>query len=199
MRILIYISILLFTAQSCSDNDSMDYSSEFKEDKRMQKGEDVPLEKFEIATTSTKTFGKLSFGFSSVSATNYLSRIGKSVKLEDAESLKKESVFMLVIGNKDATKDILESEQLTMDSQDAVQYLIGKVTEDFVVIQKDKRITPEGVQYDGKIGSGEKIRLTFFFKEINLEEPFTIEYYDRLFGKGIIKMKNTNNELISKL
>lgn len=199
MRQFIYIASICFTLYSCGEKDSNNGVNAFKEDRINAQSSDFGLEQFEVKASNQKTIGGISFGFSSLLANDYLSRIGKKVSADDEESLKKESVFMLVIATKSATKDILESEELTLDLDEATQYLIGKVTEDFVVLQHNKRIKPEGVQYDGKIGSGDKLRLTFFFKEVNLSETFTIEYYDRLFGKGLIKMKNTNNELISKL
>ena len=197
MRFFICIS-LITVLLSCSSKER-DKSYTYKKDgSRTSLNGGSELESGQLMNqkaANRKEFGNLTFGFNEVTAINYVERTGNHISAEDKKELEDESVFMLEIETKEQSIDILTVAEISMNEDDATQYLIGKVLDDFSIQQDGIKILPEGVQYDGKIGSGDKIRLVFFVQGVNLGKEYTIEYYDRLFGKGLVKMKKNINAI----
>lgn len=199
MRYIFLIVCLGFLASCAQDDSSEDKNYIVKPDGSIvYKTEGVELTLLEEGESgNVRNFDGVSFVFKDVSALNYLERIGQFPSSEDQKSLMNESVFMIEhVGHK-FSGSIFENAGMVMDEQEATQYLIGDIENDFVVVQNNKRFTPEGVQYDGKIGGDQKIRSVFFLKGVNLSQPYTIEYYDRLFGKGLVKLTRKKNDVIS--
>lgn len=142
-------------------------------------------------------FEGVSFVFKDISSLNYLKRIGKYPSTEDELQLAKESVHMLELVGHRPSGSIFENSGIKHNQADAIKYLVGDIEKDFVIVQNERRIRPLGVQYDGVIGTGQKIRVVFFMEGIDLSRPYTIEYYDRLFGKGLIKLSKNKTDLTS--
>lgn len=199
MRHIFFIVCLGFLASCAQDDPSEDKDYIVKSDGSIvYKTEGLELTLLEEGESgNVRNFDGVSFVFKDVSAVNYLERIGQFPSSEDQKSLMNESVFMIEhVGHK-PSGSIFENAGMVMDEQEATQYLIGDIEIDFVVVQNNTRYTPEGVQYDGKIGGDQKIRSVFFLKGVDLSQPYTIEYYDRLFGKGLIKLTRKKNDVIS--
>lgn len=201
-KALFYISFLVFTTvcfQSCKETPTSG-SYVIKPDGTKEWVEEggVTFDQVQTETSSNiETLGKISFGFKEVSAVEYLERKGEVIAKSDLSELEKESVFMLEF-NADVKqgKDFFDVQDLSMNQSSAVQYMIGEISNDFKVIQGENTFLPNGVQYEGKIGTTNKIRVTFFFGDVNLDQPYTIEYNDRLFSKGLIQMNK--NEIKSE-
>jgi hypothetical protein len=146
---------------------------------------------------NVKNFDGVSMVFKEVKALDYLKRTGDKVSEADKKDLLRESVFMLEFVGHKTSGSLFENDEILLSEDDATKYLIGDIANDFVVVQKGKKFNAQGVQYDGKIGAGQKIRVTFFLVGVDLNSPYNIEYTDRLFGKGKIKMTKTKNDLTS--
>lgn len=198
MKYLIYISIL-FVFFGCSEEKAVEKNYIVKADGSIvYKSEGIELTLLkEGERGNVKNFEGVSFVFKDVSALDYLSRAGKNPSSEDRKELANESVFMLELVGHKPSGSIFENAGMELSEDDATKYLIGEIEKDFVLIQNEKRFKPLGVQYDGKIGNGQKIRVAFFMEGVNLNLPYTIEYYDRLFGKGLVKLSRKKTDLIS--
>jgi hypothetical protein len=198
VKYLVHISIL-FIFFGCTEEKTTEKNYIVKDDGSIvYKSEGIELTLLkEGERGNVKNFEGVSFVFKDVSALDYLSRTGNSPSAEDRKELANESVFMLELVGHKPSGSIFENAGMNISEDDATKYLIGEIEKDFVIIQKDKRFKPLGVQYDGKIGNGQKIRVAFFMEGVNLNLPYTIEYYDRLFGKGLVKLTRKKTDLIS--
>ncbi len=197
MKHLFYIVTIFF--MSCSEEKTKETNYIVKSDGSIvYKSEGIELTLLEEGERgNVKNFEGVSFVVKDVSALDYLQRTQRNVSSADREELKRESVFMLELVGHKPSGSIFGNNEIQMSEEDATKYLVGEVESDFVVIQNEKRFKPNGVQYDGRIGTGQKIRVTFFMEGVNLKLPYTIEYYDRLFGKGLVKLTKKKTNLIS--
>lgn len=195
IKLLYNIILLVVLLTACSETDDSKKNYLIKPDgTKVYKTEGVELtllEKDELG--NVKNFEDMSFVFKSVSSLDYLERSGEKVDDSDRKSLENESVFMIEFVGHKLSGSIFDQGENSLSEQDATKYLIGEIENDFVVIQNKKRIKPLGVQYDGKIGNSQKIRVTFLMEGVNLKKDHTIEYNDRLFGKGKVRLKQENN------
>ena len=200
MKLLAYIFVF-FGLFSCSGDkeEALDKNYILKPDgSKVYRSEGVELTLLEKGEQGNViNFEGVSFVFKDISSLNYLKRIGKYPSREDELQLAKESVHMLELVGHKPSGSIFENSGIKRNQADAIKYLVGDIEKDFVIVQNEKRIKPLGVQYDGVIGTGQKIRVAFFMEGIDLSHPYTIEYYDRLFGKGLIKLSKNKTDLTS--
>ena len=198
MKYAFYIFTLIVLS-SCSEDKTIEKNYILKPDgSKVYKSEGIELTLLEKDEQgNVKNFEGVSFVFKDVSAFDYLSRTGRTPSDEDREDLEKESVFMLELVGHKPSGNIFENAGMDVSEEEATKYLIGEVVQDFVIIQNEKHFKPQGVQYDGVIGTGQKIRVAFFMEGVNLNLPYTIEYYDRLFGKGLVKLTRKKTDVTS--
>jgi hypothetical protein len=195
----LFINILiLITLCACSEDQVAEKNYIIKPDgTKVYRTEGVELTLLEKDEQgNVKNFEGVSFVFKDVSALDYLDRVGEVPSSQDKIALADESVFMLEFVGHKFSGSIFENSEMAKPESEATQYLIGEIEKDFTIVQGGKRCVAQGVQYDGKIGSDQKIRVAFFLKGVDLALPYTIEYYDRLFGKGLVKLTKKKTDLI---
>lgn len=141
--------------------------------------------------------GEMTFHAHAVTALDYLFKKGESVQEGDYEALKDEAVVMVDFTAQNPHENIFLSEDMAYNRDDAIQYLIGDIQQDVKFIQGEKRLSANGVHYEGQVGPQNSFRVYFFVNGIDIEKEYQIEYYDQLFEKGLIKFKHTNTEIIS--
>ena len=188
MKYLLFISF--FITVSCSEKKVEDHSFYGKDE-----GAEVLSDETDLLTYKENRKSSLSMKIQdirySISTINGLAY--------DKSLLEKESVLMLEFLSENSLKNIFESENLQFGKDDAIKYLIGDILNDLTINQSGKEIKPHSLNYEGQIGAMNLLRVTFYTQGLDLSSPFQIEYYDRFFGKGIIKFKSNKNTLISTL
>lgn len=201
MKRLAYIAFIagyIFTGCSgdSTTNDSIEYYSESND---QTKGEALITSNNNASSVSrlTKTIGEVNYKVNALTAVDYLARKGEHIASSDYDNISKESVFMLEFSVDDLHKKILENESIQLSKDDAATYFVGDVQKDFTIIQSGHEYKPNGVMYEGTNGKQNTIRLTFFLKDIDVHRNYSVEYYDRLFGKGLVKLSSIKNEIIS--
>lgn len=193
--ILILCSLLLL---GCKDDILSSENHQYKEDIGTNADNSQNLSSiYSISSIKHKEIDGIDFSMNGISALDYIKRLGQKIADEDLDALKEESVFIVEFTNDDQYKNIFNSEKMLLDKDKAVQYLIGELQNDFKVKQEGVIVSINGLNYEGQIGTQNKIRVIFYAKGVDLNKPYTVEYYDRLFGKGLIKFKRTVNEIIS--
>lgn len=126
------------------------------------------------------------------SALDFLKKKGETPTPNDEQELKKEGIVLLEIEGSDERKDFFEQPEIQLSSEDAMQYLIGNISEDIALSQGSEELYPSGVNFERIPGMQHKIRIVFFFKGIETDKKMKIEYYDRIFGSGIINFGINN-------
>lgn len=184
---LVVLTLLIW---GCStDPVKKDYT--FKPDELKSEGENSVLliseGESQIGEPLTLKKSELSYVFNEVPALDYLRRKGEHVSKDDLEDLKGESVFMLEIKEKDRYKKITDSPFLKLSKDELGQYMVGKIVDDFRILQGGKTFKPNGSSYQNTIGN--KIRVSFYMKDVDLSKEFKIEYNDRVFGAGLMRIK----------
>lgn len=144
-------------------------------------------EKPESNVFESKEIDGIHYSFSVIEALEYLKIKGEVVAKEDVESLSTEQVVLMEMSLSDKNKDIWESKKLLLSEEDAMNYLTGVIASDLTIEQGGKEFTSNGVNYSGKIGARNTIKIQFFFKGLEKSKPMKAVYYDRLFGAGIVK------------
>jgi len=196
--ILILCSLILL---SCKDDvtSSGNNQYQYKEDLGANTNDGHDLHN--LITTSSikhKKIDGIDFSVNGINAVDYIKRVGQNnIAEEDLDELKQETVFIVEFTDENEFKNIFDSEKILLDKDKAVQYLIGDLQNDFKVKQEGAIVSVNGLNYEGQVGTQNKIRVVFYAKGVDLNKPYTVEYYDRLFGKGLIKFKRTVNEIIS--
>ena len=142
-----------------------------------------------IASGNEVALNDIRYRFNVLTALDYLKQKGEQPSEQDISALKKEFVAILEIETLEAIKDVFSSEKLKMNKEDVIKYLMGEISADIELLQDDKEFAPTGVQYDGMLTGANKFRLFLFFKDLNVERTVVLKYYDRLFGAGLINLK----------
>lgn len=106
------------------------------------------------------------------------------------EELERETVVFLEFTHNEQGKDLLELPQMQLSKDDAMSYLAGSISSDIKLMNGEDELSPEGVLFEGTTTGANKVRVIFFFGEVQKEEKIKLEYYDRLFGAGLIKLTN---------
>jgi len=96
----------------------------------------------------------------------------------------------------EGVESIFNSEKMQMNSEDATKYLMGAITKDITLMQGDQEFSTESVLYDGNLSGANKIRVYLFFRDLDQSEWTQIKYYDRLFGSGMINLKQKITESV---
>lgn len=144
-------------------------------------------------TDSGKTYNGIHYTVNLLNAVDFVARKGEKPDLKERLELSKESVAILKIDLRNQKEtSVFESTKMTMNKEDALKYLIGQVATDFTIEQDGKSIAPTGVQYDSGVSEPDNIKLFFFFNQVNLNQPVSVLYYDRMFGSGLMRF-NINN------
>lgn len=146
-------------------------------------------------TIQTKTVKGIRFSFAAISALDFLARNNKIPTAADAEDLKEETVIIVELSDTNQFHSVFNNVHATLSKDEMIQYLVGDFVNDFWLTQNGKRINPNGIQYEGIIGANEnKIRVLTFFTGINIQENYTIQYTDKLFDAGIIKVSKKHKQ-----
>ena len=145
----------------------------------------------EVSTGSNKAIiNEIQYSFNILSALDYLKGKGERPLPQHVEGLKKESVVIFEINSLEKIKDIYASEKIQMNKEDAIKYLMGSISTDITLVQDNKEFNTTGTQFDGMLTGANTFRLFLFYKNVNVEKPITLKFYDRLFGAGMINLKH---------
>ena len=197
MRGLLILTISILVLFSCKENKEQ---LSYQEDTGTIQGQPFGEASLEHATAKdirTKRIEGVEYHYSLVDALDFVRRSGKTVAKEDMEELEKESVVIFEFTTDKATQSAFDSAEMKLGKDDAIQYLMSGISNDFVIKQDGSEYKPAGCNYEGQIGEQNKIRVMFFMNGLDKNTSFTIEYYDQLFGKGLMKFTNSNQQILS--
>lgn len=143
-----------------------------------------------------KIVGGIKFQFKTISALNFIERTGQRVYEDEKHEINNESVIIFEISDTNSINNIFEHPKMVFSQDDAVQYLTCQLATDLKIVQGGKTFSPNGVQYEGVMGATSNIiRVITFFKGIDLEKEYTIEYNDQLFDAGLVILKQNVKQL----
>lgn len=144
---------------------------------------------------AAKTYNGVKYTVDLINGVDFVSRKGEKLELSERLELSRESVAILKIDLQSMKEiSVFESSKITMNKEDALQYLVGQISGDFSIEQNGKSISPSGVEYDAGISEPDNIKVFLFFNKINLNQPSSALYYDRLFGAGLMRFKIINRK-----
>lgn len=185
------VSLVLAILIGCSENVEID--SSMANTKLTNSGTTSNKEKQvnEVNSKASKitNIDNVQYKVDLMSALRFIEIKGERVAEEDIKDLEKESVLILEIAVNEGVKDVFESDKLGYDKEEAVKYLMGEIGNDLTLFQGEEEFQTQAIQYDGNLTGANKIRVFFFFTELDSSKETTIKYYDRLFGAGLINLK----------
>lgn len=118
-----------------------------------------------------------------ISAIDFLERKGESIDPKDMDHLKRESAFILDISSLSASKKSPFSlEQCALEKEKAIEYFAFNLEKEIWAKQDDKIFQPTGSHFERDFGLSNRLRIVFFFKDLDLNKPFEFLYQDQLFG-----------------
>jgi hypothetical protein len=139
-------------------------------------------------TAASKTENGITYSVDLMNAVDFVSRKGEQIELADRMELMKETVAILTIDlNNSKEIDVFESSKMTMEKEDAMNYLVGSIVSDIEIKQGGKTIAPAGVQYDAGVSKPGKLRVFIYFNNVKINQPSSVVVYDRLFGSGLLR------------
>jgi hypothetical protein len=151
------------------------------------------IERSKSGSIAVKIYNGVSYSIDLINAVDFVTRKGEKLDLSERLELSKESVAILKIDlNNIKETSVFESSKMTMNKEDALQYLVGQILDDLTVEQNGQSISPVGVEYDAGVSGSQTIKVFLFFNNINLNKPSNAVYYDRLFGAGLMRFKINN-------
>lgn len=143
---------------------------------------------------ASKTENGITYSIDLMSAVDFVSRKGEQIELADRMELMKETVAILTIDlNNTKETDVFESSKMTMEREEAMNYLVGNIASDIEIIQGKKTLSPKGVEYDAGISKPSQLRVFIYFNNIKIDQPSSVVLYDRLFGSGLLRFNILNN------
>ncbi|MDH4472378.1 MAG: hypothetical protein QE487_07200 [Fluviicola sp.] len=140
-----------------------------------------------MGSSNSKTHNEITYSFQLMSALDFVTKKGEKVAASDTADLKKEVVMIATFQHAKSQKDILDSDQITLDKEAATQYLVGELASDVTLEQAGKKVSPTGVHYEKSVGQIGQVRAFLFFEDVSATQLSTIIYYDRLFGAGLMR------------
>lgn len=186
-RILLYLSplILIGCSEKGADKVVVNSGSSFEIADQKSTSDEVngPDE-----TVVSKTENGITYSVDLMNAVDFVSRKGEQIELADRMELMKETVAILTIDlNNTKETDVFESSKITMEREDAMNYLVGSIVSDIEIKQGGKTISPTGVQYDTGISKPGQLRAFVYFNNVKINQPSSVVVYDRLFGSGLLR------------
>lgn len=142
-----------------------------------------------VAKSSSKTHNGITYSFRMMSATDFLTTKGEQVVAADRAELEKETVVIVTFNSSKKGSDIFELEQMTIDKEAAIQYLIGALGNDVTIEQAGESFKPKGVHYETSFGEIGHLRAFLYFDGVRLSNSAKVVYYDRLFGAGLLRFE----------
>jgi len=188
-RILFCLSVLIFIG--CSEegeNNIVGTSSNIPlGDAEDQEAKSTQTPKGADQSFASKTENGITYSFDLMNGVDFVSRKGEQVELTDRMELLKETIAILTIDlNNIKEADVFESSKITMEKEDAMNYLVGNIASDIEIKQEGKTISPAGVEYDAGISKPSQLRVFFYFNNIKVNQPSSVVFYDHLFGSGLL-------------
>lgn len=145
------------------------------------------LKKENTSFASKKERG-ITYSIDLMNAVDFVSRKGEKLEMGDRMELMKESVAILTIDlNNPKERDVFESSKITMEREDAMNYLVGNIGSDIEIKQGKETFSPSGVEYDAGISKPSQLRVFIYFNNIKTNQPSSVVFYDRLFGSGLLR------------
>lgn len=190
-HIAFIVILFLFSCESKKISQSTEV--EFKEDIGLQHTTEMSGDL--VKGKSEKVINGIHFRLDVLSAMDYLQHKETFVDTADRLALEKESVVLLKISLDNDLKKLFEDNRITMNKDQAVQYLMAGIQKDILIEQSDREVLVNGMSYEGQIGTADNVKIVFFVSGLNKKENYTVSYYDRLFGKGIIKYKSNTKDV----
>ena len=187
-RILLCVFPLILIGCSEKGTDKVDVTSgtslEITADQKSESDQVTESDK----TVASKTENGITYSVDLMNAVDFVSRKGEQIELADRMELMKEAVAILTIDlNNNKETDVFESSRITMEREDAINYLVGSIVSDIEIKQGEKTISPTGVQYDAGISKPGQLRVFIYFNNVKINQPSSVVVYDRLFGSGLLR------------
>ena len=187
-RILLYLSPLIFIGCSEKAENSVVASSSPFEVVEGQGPKSDQTIKVANKSFASKTEHGITYSIDLMNGVDFVSRKGEKLEMEDRLELMKETVAILTIDlNNPKETDVFESSKITMEKEDAMNYLVGNIASDIEIKQGKNTFSPSGIEYDAGISKPEQLRVFIYFNNIKLNQPSSVVLYDRLFGSGLLR------------
>jgi hypothetical protein len=180
--------VALASLWSCTDEASRGKTTHYQADAQSDASE-PPRTPGSIESGNVRERGGVVYTANLLPAIDFVERSGDVIDAADRDDLATEQVLMLECALKKTHKDFWDSDKLLMSREDGMNYLVGQVAADIMIQQHGKTFIPNGVNFEGRSGAMNKIRLQLFFSGLKLNQPLKILYYDRLTGTGLVKFE----------
>lgn len=195
MRRVSIIIMTVFAGSTLISCSGISSSDEYSESMKLSGNQSEENTVFAAAENSNErkvaeTHNDVRYKIDLLSAKDFIERKGERVAKSDVQKLKKESVLILEMHVNDRVKSALESSKMVMSKEDAVSYLMSGIIKDVTIGQKKETFKPYEVLYDGHLTGANKLRVFLFFQDVDLNKTSKIQFYDRLFGAGLINLKH---------
>jgi hypothetical protein len=187
-----YIGVLLSLLFACSNESTSTPTLHIGAETIDTPVSDVSSMSEKPSALNSEQIQGISYSIKALSGLEFIERKGESPDPEDIAFLEEETVLLFEFEENEIGKKIFDSEQLTFDKDEAIKYLSGKIIGDIEIEQGEEKLIPDAALYEGISSSDSKIRVVLFFTELDKNKEFTLQYYDRLFGAGLIKLINKN-------
>lgn len=187
----IFLCLIPLVLFSCSEKE--DDKVAVANSSSLETGNNLDSKSRQTAEESDKSFASktengITYSFDLMNAVDFVSRKGEQVELADRMELMKETVAILTIDlNNSKETDVFESSKMTMEKEDAMNYLVGNIASDIEIKQEGKTISPIGVEYDAGISKPSQLRVFIYFNNLKVNQPSSVVLYDRLFGSGLLR------------
>lgn len=187
-RIFLYLSPLIFIGCSeKTENNVVVNSSPLAVNEGQEPKSDQTI-KVADKSFASKTENGITYSIDLMNGVDFVSGKGERVEMADRMELIKETVAILTIDLNDIKEtDVFESKKMTLDREDAMNYLVGNIASDIEIKQGKKTFSPSGVEYDAGISKPSQLRVFIYFNNININQPSSVVLYDRLFGSGLLR------------
>ncbi len=139
-------------------------------------------------TGTIKKINNYQYSVNLISAYDYIRIKHESIEPGDISELKQEKILLLEIDDLKNRK-ILDEKKIRISKDEMTKYLIGSITNDISLVTKNKNIYPLNVNFETAHGAENKLKFVFFFDSKINSKIDHVEFYDRFFGSGLIRLK----------
>jgi hypothetical protein len=183
-RTLIFV-LALMVMYGCEKSSQVHSSIENSDTGIKESGLSEVIEDYGKLNTIKKMVDNISYTFRIVSTAEFIGFQNEETRKSN------EHVLIVSIVDLRSKNEIDKLKNILMDNDELSTYLVGPVCSDIEITQSNKTLALNGSLFEGLDTQNGVVRFYVFLENYNPSKEAVIQFYDKVFGNGMMKRSLT--------